>query len=113
MNEAFGLDWHESKLIAILILPVVIFSWIRDLDQLSYYSMMANLTLLFSLFVIFYDEIYRLVSPSHTYTAQIKTSVLPSVRGPVFVATFLGSAVYAFEGIGVVSFEYESIRGRE
>lgn len=103
MFMAFGLDLSETQWIAILILPVVVFSWIRDLDQLSYFSMLANLAILFSLGVIFYDEIYRLTTSNASYQAQIRTTNLPESTGAISVATFLGSAVFAFEGIGVVS----------
>lgn len=108
LSLAFDLDFHENELIAMLILPVVVCSWIRDLDKLSYYSMLANLALLFSLVVIFYDEIYHLITTDPAYAAQIKETGLPAVKGAISVATFLGGAVYAFEGIGVVSFECKS-----
>ena len=105
LNDGFNLNLHQNEVLAMIVLPVIVFSWIRDLDQLSYYSMMANVALLFSLIVIFYDEIFRLITPDPAYTAKIRTDRLPAIKGVVSVATFLGGAVYAFEGIGVVSSE--------
>lgn len=56
--DAFAVNIDKKAWIAILIAPVVIFCWIRNLEALSPFSLVANLCILFSLLVIFYEEIY-------------------------------------------------------
>ena len=57
--SAFDQEWGQRAWIAILVIPLVIFSWIRSLEELTVFSMIANVCILFSLVVIIYEEIYR------------------------------------------------------
>lgn len=60
--EVFGassIDRHAW--IAILILPMVVLSWIRNLDELSSLSMVANLCIAAALLIIVYAEINSFV----------------------------------------------------
>ena len=57
--EALDVFLGRQIWIAILILPVVVFSsWIRHLDDLAPFSLVANLCIFFCLAVILYEEIY-------------------------------------------------------
>ena len=47
--------------VAILLVPMIILSWIRNLDELASLSMVANLCILVALVVIFCDEINAFV----------------------------------------------------
>ena len=91
--------------IAILIPFVVIFCWIRNLDELTPFSLVANICILFSLAVIVYEEIYQLfVSNDPTEMAAIRTT--PLYLGPASITTlafYFGGVMFSFEGIGVVS----------
>ena len=56
--EALAVHLGKHAWIAIVITPVVLFCWIRNLESLSPFSLVANLCIFFSLGVIFYEEIY-------------------------------------------------------
>ena len=40
-----------------LIVPMVVLSWIRNLDELASLSMVANICIGFALLIIFYEEV--------------------------------------------------------
>jgi len=102
---AFGPHIGYRAWIAILLPFVVIFCWIRNLDELTPFSTIANLCILFSLAVILYEEIYQLFVSSNTdEMAKIRTNAL--YLGPssiISLAFYFGGIMYSFEGIGVVS----------
>lgn len=102
---AFGPQIGYRAWIAILLPFVVIFCWIRNLDELTPFSTIANLCILFSLAVILYEEIYQLfVSSDQNEMAKIRTTAL--YLGPssvIALAFYFGGVMYSFEGIGVVS----------
>ena len=62
--SAFGVSIGATELdgvhawIAIIIIPIVLFCWIRNLESLSSFSLVANLCIAVSLGVLFYEEIY-------------------------------------------------------
>lgn len=56
--EALDVTFGKQAWVAILITPVVLFCWIRNLESLSPFSLVANLCIIFCLAVIFYEEIY-------------------------------------------------------
>lgn len=56
-GDAFGIYINRHGWIAILILPMVILCWIRNLDELASLSMVANLCIGFALLIIFYAEV--------------------------------------------------------
>ena len=99
MSQTYCIDWSIKAWIAIIILPIILFSWIRNLDNLAPLSTLANICILVGLAVILYDEIYRLVTNG--------SSAVPVASGTVknivlSLALFFGNAIFAFEGIGVV-----------
>lgn len=56
--EALDVSIGKQAWVAILITPVVVFCWLRNLKDLAPFSLVANLCICFSLLVIFYEEIY-------------------------------------------------------
>ena len=86
----------------ILLAPVILFSWIRNLDTLASFSSIANVCIVFSLFVILYEEFYRFTTSNEVNKAAVRTVSLPYIT-PATLPLFFGTAVYAYEGIGVVS----------
>ena len=86
----------------ILLAPVILFSWIRNLDTLASFSSIANVCIVFSLFVILYEELYRFTTSNEVDKAAVRTVSLPYIT-PATLPLFFGTAVYAYEGIGVVS----------
>ena len=65
-------------------------------------SLVANLCILFSLAVIFYEIVYQLSAGEGDEAAAIRSKSLSAVDFAK-LPLYFGTAVYAFEGIGVVS----------
>lgn len=79
---------------------MIVFSWIRNLDNLAPLSMFANLCIVFGLIIIIYAEVSKFAHSE----AQVQTNEKGLVRYRVAgMALFFGNAVFSFEGIGVVS----------
>jgi len=103
MSSAFDLSLGPRVWIAVILPLVIICCWIRNLDDLASISMVANVCILFCLAVILYEEIYQFVSQDPEETAAIRTGKVNWGPDPVLgLALYFGSAIYAFEGIGVV-----------
>ena len=102
---AFGFYWNHQNWILVILPFVVIFSWIRNLDDLTPFSMMGNLCILFSLFVITYEEIYLFASSDPREMAAIRRpgDVSLGPKNASGIALYFGGVIFAFEGIGVVS----------
>ena len=107
--RAFGLSW-DPKIWILVILPfVIVFSWIRNLDDLTPFSMIGNLCILFSLIVITYEEIYLFASHDPMEMAAIRQGNANNAKvnlGPTSglgIALYFGGVIFSFEGIGVVS----------
>ena len=81
-----------------VVLLVVLGSWIRNLYDLASLSTVANLCLLFSITVIFYDEINMFIT-SRAAVLHKRGVELASFTG---LPLFFGSTTYAYESIGVV-----------
>ena len=103
MEEAFCVSLKKELRIAVMILPLVIFNWIINLNNLASLSMLANFCILFGLVVIFVDVIYLFVIDGDKEAAVKKSDHDVKSFGSVLpLALFFGNVVYAYEGIGVV-----------
>ena len=100
--NACGLELDDRVWILILIPMVAIFCWIRNLDALAPLSAVANLCIIFGLVVILYYCTY-LIGEGKAAANGRDGGVDAIVLGGTAIPVFFGNAVYAFEGIGVVS----------
>lgn len=74
--------------------------WIRELEELTPFSLIANLCIFLSLGVIFYEIAYQMYGKG-VEIAAVRTEHLKAINFAK-LPLFFGTAVYAFEGIGVV-----------
>lgn len=109
IQEAYHLEWSQQVWIAFLILPLVLFSWIRNLDHLSPLSFVANVCLLVGILVILYDEVDHLVThraaifmSNATATHHKSPHVLYPAQFDLSLALFFGSVAFTYEAIGIV-----------
>ena len=103
MEEAFCISLKKEAWIAVMIVPLVVFNWIRNLDNLASLSMLANVCILFGLAVIFSDVIYHFVIDGDKEAAIKKSDHDVKPFGSALpLALFFGNVVYAYEGIGLV-----------
>ena len=104
-DQAYCLDHVPIKAwIAIIILPILVFSWIRNLDNLAPLSILANFSIFIGLIFIFYDEFYHLTTSDEKYKAPFRAGEVIKPFGTLLgTSLFFGNVVYSFEGIGVVS----------
>ncbi|XP_064404881.1 proton-coupled amino acid transporter 1-like [Halichondria panicea] len=114
--SAFGVSLADKQQdaihawIAVIIIPIVVFCWIRNLESLSPFSIIANACIVISLIVILYDEIYRFLSPDpkfkaaalHPRNATTGEGIVMIPQSITTAALFFGNAIYSFEGIGMV-----------
>ncbi|XP_077983547.1 proton-coupled amino acid transporter 1-like [Glandiceps talaboti] len=81
----------------ILLVPVTLYCFIQNLDDLAIFSMFANIILAIGLIIIYEYLISGIIDNSHH--DQFNIDLIAPLPG---LPIFFGSAIYAFEGIGVV-----------
>lgn len=101
MSTTFCIDLDTKIWIATAILPIILFSWIKNLDHLAPLSALANICILLGLCVIFYDEIFHVFTHGST-KAAVRTSTLKPYGTVIKTALFFGNAIFSFEAIGAV-----------
>lgn len=94
-----GITWPLQSYMALLLIPMILLTYVRNLKWLAPFSMIANIFMAVGLGIIFY---YVFRDP------------LPSIHRPNFSSGFaswkqlplyFGTAIYAFEGIGMVKYQ--------
>ena len=101
MKDAYCIDWDIRAWMAIMIPPIIIFSWISNLDSLAPLALLANIGIFFGLFVIIGDELFKLSTKEAIVTKEPEK--LSAYGSFIHTCVFFGNAIYSFEGIGVVS----------
>ena len=107
MCEAYEVQIGVKAWIAVFIPMVVVACWIRDLDTLSIFSGIANVCVLLCLVGIFYAEIELLATGKGAISGALpEPDDKPNSLSLLTIHLFIGGAVYAFEGIGVVKHDF-------
>jgi proton-coupled amino acid transporter len=91
------MDYYDVQLdvhvhMTMLLLPIMLSCWIRDLKYLVPLSLFANFAMTVGIGVTLYYITQELPAPSS------REYIAPWTRLPLF----FGTAIYAFEGIGLV-----------
>ena len=106
MCRSFGVNLGQPAWSAIIILPIIFLSWIRNLDDLTVFSTIANLCILFGLGVIVYEEFYQLLVQDPYDPNEMAAIRRPDGDIQYFayktLPLYFGFVVLSFEGIGMV-----------
>lgn len=105
--QAFNINLSPKVWIAIVLIPMAVFCWIRNLEDLTPFSLVANCCIMFSLAVIVYEEIYSMFTDYEDEKAAVRKQDEGEDSKLILWAyktlpLFFGSVIYAFEGIGMV-----------
>ncbi|KAF4650375.1 U2 snRNP-associated SURP domain-containing protein, partial [Perkinsus olseni] len=112
----------RGLILAVILPPLVILSWLRYLKMLAPFSLLAEIAILFALFAVFAYDIQSIITRAWSPVLSTKTSSSqlqdddPS-GGSSFISTasnkslwlnlsrlpyFFGISVYCYEGVGMV-----------
>jgi Transmembrane amino acid transporter protein. len=96
MRYFFGWNLSVHEYLLMLLFPMILLNWVRNLKYLTPVSLFAAVITVTGLGITFF---YMLQDLPHTSTVRAFGSwkQLP---------LYFGTAIYAFEGIGVVSIRY-------
>ena len=100
LKEAYCVTLPEKLLVAIFIIPTVLFCWVQNINSLSPLSFVANVSIVIGLIVIFYDEVSYLATEN---TSSVQSHAVGNLMN---ISLFFGTTLYSLEGIGVVNTGY-------
>ena len=86
------LHWASQVYMAILTVPLIFLNWIRNLKLLAPVSFITNVLQIFNIIVVFYYIFQDVPSVTHR----------PAFGSWGMLPLYFGTAVYTFEGIGLV-----------
>lgn len=93
--------WHEVSIVHMLILELIIFiplSFIRNISKLSLPSLMANFFIMTGILIVVFFTAKHLFFDLHSIPAE---GVIMNFN-PNRWSLFIGTAIFAFEGIGLI-----------
>lgn len=93
-QQVLGIRTHLYVYIMLQILIYVPLSMIRRISKLSFTALIADAFIMFGLIYLYYFDINKLVKDGVSDIAAFN---------PEDFALFIGTAVFTFEGIGLVS----------
>jgi len=96
MKAFQGHEWSVQTYMALLLLPMIFLNWIRNLKYLAPFSMIANACMAAGLGIIFY-YVFQDLPPIK------REGIVLGFTSFKQLPLFFGTAIYAFEGIGMVS----------
>lgn len=106
MKAFHGYEWSVQVYMAMILIPMILLNWVRNLKYLAPFSMVANACMAVGLGIIFYYVFQGLPPINREGMVLGFTSIKQ-------LPLFFGTAIYAFEGIGMVRFltllHYEAI----
>merc|ERR1711892_675395 len=92
-EDLVGLDWSFYYYILLLWVPLVLLCLLRNLRLLAPVTVIATVCELYALAVVFYYIFRDPLPPVSSVPSSVSISKLP---------LFFGTAIFAFEGIGIV-----------
>lgn len=86
----FDVNIGERAWIGILMVLVVVLSWIRNLNELAYFSMVANVCIFITLVIILYEEItsFVYVSEISLYSLTMVSVLCLQVQTLIHVSSY-------------------------
>ncbi|KAF0695827.1 Aste57867_13347 [Aphanomyces stellatus] len=98
LPDKLAREFQERQII-LLVFPIILaLSWIRSLHSITPFSAFANCAVLLGISIVFYYSAIYVAAPTTATVAPVASSDFTWARLPAFY----GTAVYSFEGIGLV-----------